>query len=67
VAATVESYLRDKKFFKFWDETEEVPSYATDLLRAAKVALNSLKRGNKLDFSAADFVEPITGETVPIY
>jgi hypothetical protein len=59
--AAVEGYLRrdDHKFLK---ETEEVPNFSADLLKAVKATLKDL---TYVDYSIT-FKDPISGESLRI-
>lgn len=66
VAATVEGYLRCKKFkSKFETDAEEVPAYAADLIGAVKVVLASLKREVGRE-SGVSFKDPVTEKMLPL-
>jgi hypothetical protein len=58
-AAAVEGYLRDDNH-KFLKETQEVPSFSVDLLKAVKATLNSFAVGR----TCIIVRDPITGGSV---
>ena len=55
-AAAVEGYLRHEDGHKFLKETQDVPNFAADLLKAVRATLKTLTR--------ATFEDPITGESL---
>lgn len=56
-AAAVEGYLRHEDGHKFLKETQDVPNFAADLLKAVRATLKTLTR-------ATTFEDPITGESL---
>ena len=59
--AAVKGYLRhdDHKFLK---ETQQVPAFSADLLKAVKTTLKTLTYGK----TVINFKDPISGETLPV-
>ena len=58
-AAAVEGYLRDDNH-KFLKETQEVPSFSVDLIKAVKATLKSITT----DYDCIIVKDPVTGEDV---
>lgn len=58
-AAAVEGYLRDDNH-KFLKETQEVPNFSADLLKAVKATL----KGLTISYSSIVVKDPVSGEKV---
>jgi hypothetical protein len=59
--AVVKGYLQTDHH-KFQTETQEVPNFSADLLKAVKATLKTLSSRNDITFKNS-----ISGETVPLW
>jgi hypothetical protein len=61
-AASVEGYLRQEDGHKFSKETQEIPNFAADLLKAVRATLKTLTYVDNITFE-----DPISGEMLDLF